>query len=228
MLSALLGQPKEGFLMSTFIGFEPWITSSDECDAVPPDAKLVFRHAVVDRSRELEEDVLFHARMKGWLDFWLRTEDQSGAVQSFRICRVRDPGDLREEALRLIEALFRARAGFVGNRGVIDAGLISSDEYDAIGQEILREIKAQAKEIQSGRVGSIVALARKLRLDPKPSGANAYNWSAWCPGTTHRLALSTYSQRFVCRVCGEWGDVGELTGLLLMKSAPRLRQTIFH
>jgi hypothetical protein len=67
---------------------------------------------------------------------------------------------------------------------------------------------SRAKEI--GRNSSILRLARKLCLHPRPSGIDEFSWYADCPGCGGKLSISTQTKSFSCMTCVRSGNTHEL------------------
>jgi hypothetical protein len=80
-------------------------------------------------------------------------------------------------------------------------------------QELEKEsggkITSLAKKL--GKSSRILRLARKLHLDPSPTGEDEYSWGAQCPwDKSHRLEISTKTKSFSCVNCERVGNTKEL------------------
>ena len=54
----------------------------------------------------------------------------------------------------------------------------------------------------------IIHIARELELRPRPSGEIIDMWTAWCPGTGHRLFITASDNEFFCPWCKRKGGTG--------------------
>jgi hypothetical protein len=209
MLSALLGQPKEGFLMSNLVDFDPWLKRPNAEQSAPRGGSLVCRHRVSVACADFEEAVLL-SREGGTIEFWVGTSDGQGQLSFGRVARVENSGEEADEARALVDSLFRARVGFVSPDGLIEPGLLAQNDYDAIVGKISEDLRRNADQAEAAQGSPIVRRARWLGLAPEPAGTSPDHWSARCPQTSHRLMISTSTNQFGCGWCKRSGGPGEL------------------
>ena len=111
--------------------------------------------------------------------------------------------------LDLLQQLVVARVGHLWPGDFLAGGIIEEPEFI----ELVGAIKAQLDEIQEQareQESLIVQVARELQLNPEPEGTAPQRWWANCPGTGHRLMISSRSDSFGCGYCGRKGSVEEL------------------
>jgi len=111
--------------------------------------------------------------------------------------------------LDLLRQLVVARVGYLWPGGFLAGGIIEEQEF----LELIGAIEAQLDENQAlarEQESPIVQVARDLQLNPEPEGTAPQRWWARCPGTGHRLMISSSSDSFGCGYCARKGGVEEL------------------
>ena len=126
-------------------------------------------------------------------------------------CKVTAPteGDIASACRKLLGHLFRSRTGYVGYSHFVQSGLIAESEYQGIKDGLKYEVDRYARKALENR-SEVVDTAEELGLYPEPTGEGPYSWSANCPGTSHRLFISTESDTFGCGYCRKKGGSIEL------------------
>jgi hypothetical protein len=123
-------------------------------------------------------------------------------------------GTEREAAIRLVGALVRATIGFQRPIAPYAGGLLTSAELaiivDAIEAELAHN-RGAAETAQQANENAMISMARRLGLDPHPSGRDADSWIAACPtSANHGLDISAQADRFYCGYCRRGGGPADL------------------
>lgn len=116
--------------------------------------------------------------------------------------------------LDLLRQLVVARVGHLWPLGFLAGGSIKEPEY----LELVEAIRAGIDEnrvLAREQASWIIHAARDLRLNPEPEGTAPHRWWANCPGTGHRLMISSGSDSFGCGFCGRKGGVEELKAFVM-------------
>jgi hypothetical protein len=114
--------------------------------------------------------------------------------------------------------------GFMRNFGTpsldpdrLDCFMINSIVIGGLVRQIERE-EEEAREAARRHLeespSPLIAAARELGLDPRPTGGNDVSWIATCPGRNHWLMLTVGSERFGCGYCKVSGGPEELRALV--------------
>ena len=126
-------------------------------------------------------------------------------------------GSLDESLLSLLSAFFTTAAGAIDSAERITAtGYINKAHLHVILGCIdnYRERKRLEKEEYTRQAydkqTEIIHVARELGLSPEPAGIGPVQWYARCPGTSHRLMITTGEDQFGCGYCRVNGGVAEL------------------
>ena len=126
-------------------------------------------------------------------------------------------GSLDESLISLLGAFFSTPAGAVVgmeritatayiNKAHLRVILRCSDRYRKRKRLESEEYSRQAHDNET----EIIRVARELGLIPEPAGIGPVQWYANCPGTGHRLMITTTSDQFGCGYCRVQGGVDEL------------------
>jgi len=111
--------------------------------------------------------------------------------------------------LDLLRQLIVARVGYLWPGAFLAGGIIEEPAF----LELVGAIEAQLKQNQvlaREHESPIIQVARDLQLNPEPEGTAPQRWWANCPGTGHRLMISSSSDSFGCGYCARKGGVEEL------------------
>ncbi|MCE9614868.1 MAG: hypothetical protein K8T26_11365 [Lentisphaerae bacterium] len=119
-------------------------------------------------------------------------------------------GDLKSDAVGLLETFFQAQTGFQGpTRNVIRPGLVSESDYLALVDRLEHEYSEHIRKATE-QASAIVAAADTLGLNPRPSGRGPSGWWANCPGTGHMIEIQVATNLFYCGYCRRGGGEAEL------------------
>jgi hypothetical protein len=229
MLSALLGQPKEGFSMyrSDILDITAWPKSNPSMIPLPPRSALV---CVIDISVEAILDcveALFFIRRGDTDELWSGVGEELPAhgvgrvgapVTSYlppdplgygRVVTRRAVGDAVASSAEMVEALVWSRLGHSWPTGIIRSGLIDTALFDSLIAKVKSTIERNQEEARKQQ-SQIVRRAKWLGLNPRPTGVDPRHWSARCPETSHRLYLNTETNEFGCGYCRRRGGSDEL------------------
>ena len=203
---------------------------------LPDGAILVLVHQVFCEIEWFDQIIWFNRtaeRDELWVftDFFMNVEaclvarkptDRADALLAFGqkvapTISVPRAGSLDESLLSLLSAFFTTAAGAIDSAERITAtGYINKahlhvmlgciDNYRERKRLEKEENTRQAYEKQT----EIIHAARELGLNPEPAGIGPVQWYARCPGTNHRLMITTGEDQFGCGYCRVNGGVAEL------------------
>ena len=207
------------------VTLDPW-TQNEEDVPIPRKAMFACAHELPMGFGALEEALYYHDgkdREELWsmgdgapLDSQLLKETHN--LHWAQVVEKRPPRRLvwREKrggpavgCLDLLRQLVVARVGHLWPGAFLAGGIIEEPEF----LELVGAIEAQLDENQDlarEQESPIVQVARDLQLNPEPAGTAPHRWWANCPGTGHRLMISSGSDSFGCGYCARKGGVEEL------------------
>ena len=122
-------------------------------------------------------------------------------------------GTENKAAMRLLDALVRARVPYEFPRPPYLPGLLTRRELAGIVRAVAEELRCNslaADAAQKVWKAPIIELANELGLNPRPAGHNASAWVADCPRRSHTLMLSSSLNEFGCGYCRRKGGPAEL------------------
>jgi hypothetical protein len=187
---------------------DPWGHGPGRAGEPPPDARHVGGWDVYVFVDSFDEQLFLH-RTDRQDTLWTRSHYAA-------CCAAGAPrlGSDREAAVRLVDALARAVVGFQQPRAPYTAGLLTPAELagivDTIEADLARN-RTTAEYAQEADASTVIATARRLGLDPRPSGKDAVTWTAACPASAnHGLDISAPADRFHCGYCRRAGGPAEL------------------
>jgi hypothetical protein len=114
-----------------------------------------------------------------------------------------------QSSLLLLDELCRSKTGYESPTRFIAAGILSRTDFDSIVQSIKYEIHQNRLRAVENET-EMIRTARELGLDPEPPLLSASIWSARCPGTSHKIFISSVLNTFGCGYCGWKGGPKEL------------------
>lgn len=187
---------------------DPWGHGRRYAGEPPPDARHVGSWNVYVFVDSFDEQLLLQRTDRQdvlWTRSHFAARCVAGAPRS---------GSEHEAAIRLIDALLRAVVGFQQPRAPYIGGLLTATELasivDAIEAEWTRN-GATAELAQEADESLVIAIARRLGLDPRPSGRDAITWTATCPASAnHGFDISAPADRFYCGYCRRGGGAADL------------------
>ena len=185
------------------LSVDPWLKESPGAPHIPPESTFLCTYGVYVGIDTFDEQAFFR-RTADRDELWLTSFLTQGRAVVAHIA-----GDVRSASGALLDVLFRARGGFGSPNGLTLGGAIDADTFQRIIETIEREFEENAQEANR-RKAEIVVAARELGLGPEPTGTSSHNWRARCPGTNHRLAISSATNQFGCGYCRRKGGPGEL------------------
>jgi hypothetical protein len=122
-------------------------------------------------------------------------------------------GTVNKAAMRLLDALVRARVPYEFPRPPYLPGLLTRRELAGVARAVAEELRRNslaAEAAQKIRKAPIIELANELGLNPRPAGHNSSAWVADCPRRSHFLMLSSSLNEFGCGYCRRKGGPAEL------------------
>jgi len=122
-------------------------------------------------------------------------------------------GTENKAAMRLLDALVRARVPYEFPRPPYLPGLLRRRELAGIVRAVDEELRCNslaAEAAQKVRKAPIIEVANELGLNPRPAGHNGSAWVANCPRGPHTLMLSSSLNEFGCGYCRRKGGPAEL------------------
>jgi hypothetical protein len=114
-----------------------------------------------------------------------------------------------DSSLFLLSTYCRGVIPFSAPGRFIASGLVSKGAYDVVISAINDEIAINRADAEN-QESEIIETARKLGLKPEPPFLSPWIWSATCPGTRHKLYLSSKTNTFGCGYCGRKGGQNDL------------------
>ena len=109
-----------------------------------------------------------------------------------------------------------AGSGLRGMKHLAATGYLSSARYrlllkekEAADQRERDRHEAMCRTAKENET-EIIQVARELNLYPEPAGTGPVQWYAKCPGTQHRLMITTSANQFGCGYCKVKGGVDQL------------------
>ena len=139
---------------------------------------------------------------------WVKSTINSGCVAG-----APREGTQSKAAMRLLDALVRARVPHAFPRPPYLPGLLASNQLSDIARAVSDELKRNAlaaEAAQRRHKAQIIEVASELGLNPRPAGHNDSAWIADCPRRSHTLMLSPSLNEFGCGYCRRKGDAAEL------------------
>ncbi|MCP3877671.1 MAG: hypothetical protein GY701_04655 [Sulfitobacter sp.] len=131
-------------------------------------------------------------------------------------CAVRAPrgGSEPDAARRLFKVLVRSRVGYGWPACWHTGDLIDEHTYTKLLEELTQGLNRNAEAARE-REAPVIVMARRLRLDPQPTGTSPTAWQARCPGTHHYLYISNTTNTFGCGWCKRKGGPEELVSFVV-------------
>jgi hypothetical protein len=209
---------------------DPWVKKPNHQGGVPVDAVFVGAwHSYLGIDHLCE--ALFLARDDRQDLLWsLATHSEEATKQNLAAREGGDPqwvksnvtcgcvagapreGPVNKAAMRLLDALVRARVPYEFPRPPYLPGLLTRRELAGIVRAVAEELRCNslaAEAAQKVSKAPIIELANELGLNPRPAGHNDSAWVADCPRRSHTLMLSS-SNEFGCGYCRRKGGPAEL------------------
>jgi hypothetical protein len=210
---------------------DPWIKEPNHQGAVPGDAVFVggWRNYVgIDHLfetlflvRDDRQDLLWSltthsekstkrnlAARKGGDPDWAKSKITSGYVGG-----APREGTKNKAAIRLLDALVRARVGYEFPQPPYLPGLLTRRELAGIVRAVTEELRRNSMAAEAAQKvwkAPIIELANELGLHPRPAGHNGSAWVADCPRRSHTVLLSPSLNEFGCGYCRRKGGPAEL------------------
>ena len=181
---------------------------------VPGSSRLLLVHKMRLQGLAVQYEVrLSHSRQYAsiWQSVWTGGDKPAVAGRLFRVLGWQnDEAQIRE----LTRTLVRARWPFEVAGPLEKDGSITRPvwqrELDALDAE--HDASARdAEQAQEKAPSPLIACAKSLRLNPRPSGEAPHQWTARCPRGNHPIFISTRSETFGCPWCRRKGGVDVLT-----------------
>ena len=214
---------------------DPWLQHQEDYEGykeIPDEAEFACAYYIQTSPFTDGIEAVFFRRIKDKDELWAATWDvefdgsladysKRGQYDSFG-CKVTAPraGDAVSACRRLLSHLFRSRYGYMGLSHFEQKGILTEDEYQGI-RDGLKYEQAQYTRAARANKSAIVNTAEELGLLPEPTGEGPYSWSANCPGTSHRLFISTKSDTFGCGYCRRKGGSDELYAFVKERRSKR-------
>lgn len=179
---------------------DPWLQKQDEVRISPANAELslICSYGVYIGIDTVEE-LAYLRRTEQSEELWVDMEF-SGFGCVLQISR-RDDGDDLTLCRDLLTVYFRARVGHGWPVSFLEPGILESEDYSNLIEQLERLLNSFATEARRESRTGIIQTADKLDLSPEPTGTGPHHWRARCPGGSHYLQIHSGSNTFGCGYC---------------------------
>lgn len=171
---------------------------------IPADAELACVHEV-NFMLDVAEETLWFRRLPICDELWVEG-DRPGRVARMMVIQSKE-----DAASAMLYALMAARHGREVMAGCLTEGLIGRERYRQIDTYLQHQVSDNERRASGQAEAIVVATARRLELNPRPTGHAEYQWRCRCPWEkAHYLLLDTRSNRFECGWCRVEGSAEAL------------------
>jgi len=209
------------------VSVDPWLKNSTDQMLIPDDAVLACVYGL-DIGIDCISEAAYFRRSERGDEIWIAQgvdallphtlDDLDGALVNTRadnLVRIGvavtapERGKRSDACVRILGDLICSRVGHAWPTGLVIPGIVSEEDFDILVDGIECELQQNADKARVHE-SAIVQVARELRLSPQPTGTGPHHWQARCPGASHFLLISSYSDEFGCGYCRRRGGVEEL------------------
>lgn len=214
---------------------DPWFKTPDNQKKLPRKAQLIAHFSADDNGWvDYDEACYLHrTQRRDELWVWRGSHDcMHDAESEGRAVRRTRQGTDKDAAVALLELYLELLTEYTVVKKFKGGRLMDLRGFEQILDNIKkrRDLLAEASRQQALNTPSaLVDACRELGLCPEPSGTNSHSWYANCPGTSHRLMVSTKGSHeggeFGCGYCRVKGGVEELRALVAKRRDPGGQKT---